>query len=115
MIFKQIPDHSTYAATSDGKIFSITQKEGLKELKRDLSTGYPRVTMDGQKVYVSTAVAHTFLDFETEEKKGYKIFYIDGDPENCGVNNLTYLSPSDIQRYSQYTVEYRRQVLGVSN
>ena len=109
MRIKQIPGHPNYGVSDTGSVFAIKDK-GLKELEKDISTGYPRVTLDGQKYYVSTLVATCFLDPPNGNKK-IKIEnskYIDGNPNNCNVNNLVWLSPSEIQRYSQYTVEYRR-------
>lgn len=109
MRIKQIPGHNNYGVSDTGSVFAIKDK-GLKELEKDISTGYPRVTLDGQKYYVSTLVATCFLDPPNETNQ--KIFLIDGNKLNCNVNNLVWLSPSEIQKYSQYTVEYRREILG---
>lgn len=109
MRIKQIPGHPNYGVSDTGSVFAIKDK-GLKELEKDISTGYPRVTLDGHKYYVSTLVASCFLDSPNEENQ--KIFLIDGNKLNCDVNNLVWLSPSEIQRYSQFTVEYRREILG---
>lgn len=106
---KQIPEHPSYAVSDSGNVYSITSS-GLVELKKDISTGYPRVKLDGTKIYVSNLVADAFL--RIPENPRYKVFYIDGNKLNCDVNNLTWLSESDIKRYSQYTVEYRQQILG---
>lgn len=108
MRIKQIPEHPNYGVSDTGSVFSIKDK-GLKELEKDISTGYPRVTLDGQKYYVSTLVASCFLDPPNESNK--KIFLKDGNKLNCDVNNLVWLNPSEIQRYSQFTVEYRRKIL----
>lgn len=108
-MIKQIPEHPKYAVSDTGTVYVITSS-GLMELKKDISTGYPRVKLDGTKVYVSNLVADVFL--ELEKKPNYKVFYIDGDKLNCNVRNLIWLSESDIKRYSQYSVEYRRQILG---
>ena len=109
MRIKQIPEHPNYGVSDTGSVYTISKK-GLKELEKDISTGYPRVTLDGQKCYVSTVVAGCFLDSPKETNQ--KIFFIDGNKLNCNVDNLVWLSPSEIQRYSQYTVEYRKQILG---
>lgn len=108
MRIRQIPGHPSYGVSDTGSVFAIKNK-GLKELEKDISTGYPRVTLDGQKYYVSTLVASCFLDPPNESNK--KIFLKDGNKLNCDVNNLVWLSPSEIQRYSQFTVEYRRKIL----
>lgn len=108
MRIRQIPGHPSYGVSDTGSVFAIKDK-GLKELEKDISTGYPRVTLDGQKYYVSTLVASCFLDPPNESNK--KIFLKDGNKLNCDVNNLVWLSPSEIQRYSQFTVDYRRKIL----
>lgn len=108
MRIKQISGHPNYGVSDTGSVFAIKDK-GLKELEKDISTGYPRVTLDGQKYYVSTLVASCFLDPPNKSNK--KIFLKDGNKLNCDVNNLVWLSPSEIQRYSQFTVEYRKEIL----
>jgi hypothetical protein len=109
MRIKQILGHPDYCVSDTGKVFSI-KPNGLVELQKDISNKYPRVQMDGEKFYVSSIVAATYLSPPKDTKQ--KIFFIDGDKTNCSVDNLCWLSPSDVQRYSQYTVEYRRQFLG---
>ena len=109
MRIRQIPGHPNYGVSDTGSVFAIKDK-GLKELEKDISTGYPRVTLDGQKYYVSTLVATCFLDAPNEESQG--VVVKDPNKLGCDVNNLVWLSPSEIQRYSQYTVEYRREILG---
>lgn len=109
-MIKQIPDHPAYAVSDLGKVYAI-RPDGLVELKKDISTGYPRVKMDGKKHYVSNLVARVFID--PPRDSNYKVFYIDGNKLNCDAKNLTYLSESDIKRYSQYSTEYRQQFLGV--
>ena len=109
---KQIKGHPDYFVTDKGKIISMKGR-CERELRPDTSTGYARVSIDGCKRYVSDIVAEHFL--KRPMNPSYKIFFIDDDPWNCEVENLVWLSPSDIQRFSQYTVEYRRQVLGLGN
>lgn len=110
MRIKQIPDHPDYCVSDTGRVFSI-KPNGLVELQKDISNKYPRVQMNGEKYYVSSLVAAAYLK-PPDENSNYKIFFIDGDKTNCSVDNLCWLSPSDVQRYSQYTTEYRRQILG---
>ncbi len=106
-MIKVIPNHPNYAASENGIIYSL-QTGVLTELKRDMSTGYPRVTLDGQKKYVANLVADCFM---TKPEPKQKIFYIDGDTSNCSLANLVWLSPSEIQFNSHYTIEYRQQTL----
>lgn len=106
---KIVKGHPGYAISSNGTVTSYKGREP-KELKPDYSTGHPRVTIDGRKYYITHLVAERFLKRPTNPD--LKIFHIDGDIENCNVENLCYLSQSDIQRYSHYTIEYRKQILG---
>lgn len=106
---KAIKGHPDYYVSDEGYIISY---KGIKPrtLIPDDSNGYLRVTIDGRKRYVADIVAEHF--FTKPMNPYYKLFYIDGDIANCSVDNLVWLSPSDIQRFSAYTVEYRRQMLG---
>ena len=109
MRIRQIQNHKDYAVSDTGLVFRITDN-GLIPLKKDISNGYARVKLDGSKWYVSNLVSEYFM--EKPESDNYKIFYIDGDKANCSVENLCWMSQSDIQRYSHYTPEYRKEVLG---
>lgn len=107
---KEILGHPDYAVTDEGEVISSKGRDSLRVLVPDFSNGYARVTIDGKRYYLANLVAEYFLP----RPKGpdYKVFFIDGNTTNCCVENLAWLSPSDIKRYSQYTVEYRRQILG---
>lgn len=108
MIIKQISEYPQYAVSDTGNVFSL-QSGVLNELKKDISNGYPRVKLNGKKLYVANLVAETFLGPPINPE--YKIFYIDGNKQNCEVGNLVWLSQSDIQFNSQYTVAYRKNSL----
>lgn len=104
-MIKQIPEHPDYAVSDSGNVYSITPT-GLTELRKDISNGYPRVKLDGQKVYVSNLVADRFL--APPDSENCRLFFLDGDRNNCTTDNLIWLTQSEIKRYSQYTVEYRK-------
>lgn len=106
---KEIEGHPDYAVTDEGEIISTKGRYGLRVLMPDISNGYPRVTLDGERRYLADLVAEAFLK---EPNPGCRLFYIDGDKQNCRAENLTWLTQSEIKRYSQYTVEYRREILG---
>ena len=108
MRIKLIPGHPKYCVSDSGIVFIITD-HGLVEMKMDISNGYKRVELDGEKQYVSRLVADSFLPIQTNPN--HKLFYIDNDKMNCRSDNLVWLSPSDVQRYSQYTVDYRMEIL----
>lgn len=107
---KVIEGHPDYIITDSGEVISSKGKEGLRYLIPDISCGYPRVTLDGERRYVADLVAEAFLLKPVGHR--YKIFYIDGDKTNCNIHNLKYLTESEIKIVSQYTVEYRKQMLG---
>lgn len=109
MKIKQIPYQPNYAVSELGDVYAI-EPEGLKKLKQDISNGYPRVKLNGKKYYVSALVASEFMPVQPADN--YKIFYIDGNHLNCAKDNLVWLDKSDIQRYSMFTPEYRRTILG---
>ena len=107
---RQIERHPKYCINEEGAVFRIKPDGTDSLLLLDLSNGYPRVDLDGRKEYVSRLVLETF---DPTDDETLKVFYIDGDHTNTRLSNLCWLSPSDIQLYSQYTVEYRKQMLGV--
>lgn len=109
LIIKRIPYQPSYAISDTGIVYAI-KPSGLKELKPDISNGYSRVELCGKKYYVSSLVADLFLPPKPNDS--YRIFYCDGDRTNCSKENLRWLTKSEIQLYSQYTVEYRMQILG---
>ncbi len=108
-MIKEISWAPDYCITDSGEVLSSKGKN-LRVLMPDYTTGYPRVTIAGKKKYIADLVAEYFLPKPANDC--YKIFYIDGDKTNCFASNLVWLSPSEIKRYSQYTVEYRKQILG---
>ena len=105
---KQISWEPDYYVTDVGEIISYKGKLP-RVLIRDYSSSYPRVNIGGQKKYVADLVAECFLP--PPEDHNCKIFFIDGNKENCSVENLAWLTPSQIQIYTQYTLEYRRYLL----
>lgn len=105
---KVIQNHPNYCVTEDGVVYRIMCEGAYLTLIPDLSTGYARVELDGKKEYISRLVLEAF---NPTDDKTLKAFYIDGNPMNCHLSNLVWLTSSDIQRYSAYTVEYRKQIL----
>lgn len=106
---KEIEGHPDYAVTDSGEVISYKGREP-RILIPYYSGAYPKVTIDGEKRYIANLVAAAFWGKPIDPS--YKVFYIDGNPSNCNSNNLAWLSQSNIQLYSQYTMEYRKQILG---
>ena len=109
-VFKEIEKHPKYVVDRFGNVY---RKHGMSDLilfplKPDTSNGYMRVDLDGKKEYI----ARLILDaFRVNPGYGYRVFYIDGDSMNCMIENLVWLTPSEIQRYSAYTIERRKELL----
>lgn len=106
-MIKQLPKHPNYAIDEFGCVRRI-HEDGLMPLVPDTSNGYKRVDIDGKKEYIARLVLETFMP---EATRNLRVFYIDGNPMNCTLSNLVWLSPSDIAIYSTYTVEYRKKLL----
>ena len=107
---KRIERHPNYIINEFGYVYREYIRNGeeyLYYLKPDISNGYPRVDIDGKKEYIARLVLEAF---KPPIDSRMRVFYIDGDKLNTKLENLCWLSPSDIQLYSQYTVEYRKQL-----
>lgn len=75
----------------------------------DFSAGGPRVDLDGRKEYIARLVLEAF---DPTDNPNLKAFHIDGDKCNNNLDNLVWLTQSEIQRYSQYTIERRKEIFG---
>ena len=106
-MYKRIEKHPNYIVDDLG--FVYRDRLAAFMLTPDVSNGYPRVDIDGKKEYVARLVLEAF---DPPIDSCMRVFYIDGDKLNTKLENLCWLSPSEIQLYSQYTVEYRQQLLG---
>ena len=104
---KQIERHPNYIVDDLG--FVYRDRCGIAfELRPDVSNGYPRVDLDGVKEYVARLVLEAF---DPQPDPCMRVFYIDGDRSNTKLSNLIWLTPSEIQMFSQYTIEYREYLL----
>ena len=112
---RRIDSHPNYWVSDLGNVYRERHKE-LHILRKDICCGHSRVTLDGEKCYVGRLVLETFCP---PKDISYKVFHIDGNKLNDALNNLVWLSKSNIHRYSSYTSEYkqteayRREVLGL--
>lgn len=106
---KVIKGHPDYTITDSGEVISFKGKQP-RILIPDFASSYARVSIDGEKRYIADLVAEAFLP--EPEKPNCKIFYIDGNKANYSLENIAWLTPSEIQLFTQYTLEYRKQMLG---
>lgn len=101
--FGEICNHPKYIVSDEGVVYR-KDNSGYHELKPDYSNGYARVDLDGTKEYVGRLVLETF---GSTRNLSQRLFYIDGDKTNNSIDNLVWLTPSEIALYSTYTLEYR--------
>lgn len=102
-----VRNHPNYSVSDEGVVYR-KERSGYFKLKPDYSNGYARVDLDGKKEYIGRLVLETF---DPPIDISYRVFYIDGDKTNNCLSNLIWLSPSDVQLYSTYTLEYRLESL----
>ncbi len=107
-MFKQIERHPKYIVSDTGAVYRKLPGNGMTYLYPDYSNGYARVDLDGVKESIGRLVLETF---NPPRDLSQRVFYIDGDTRNNNLDNLVWLTPSEVQLYSQYTVEYRREKL----
>lgn len=106
-IINPVPSHPDYSVTVDGAIYNMRTRRCV--YNPDTNTAYnPRIRLDGERCYVANVVAETYLPIHP---KGYQIFHIDGNLTNNSVDNLIWMSHSNIQKWSKYDLDYRRHVL----
>lgn len=113
-MIKIIENHRNYCIDTNGKVYRLRYLENsneaiLQELKPDYSTGHGRVRLNGENCYITKLVSDAFMNIDVPY--GFKLFHIDGNNRNNSLENLIWLSPSDIQLYSTYTVEARKRIL----
>lgn len=104
---KVIEKHPNYCVTEDGVVYRMLCFGLYSPLTPDLSNGYARVDLDGTKEYIAKLVLEAF---DPPKDLSYRVFYIDGNKMNYSLSNLTWLTPSDIERYSEYTIERRKEL-----
>ena len=103
----EILKHPRYCISDDGVVYR-KERSGLFKLSPDLSNGYARVDLDGKKENIGRLVLEAF---DPTLDSSLKVFYIDGDQTNNRLDNLVWLNSSEVQLYSRYTIEYRKQML----
>ena len=104
----EILKHPRYCVSDDGVVYR-KERSGLFKLSPDLSNGYARVCLDGKKENIGRLVLEAF---DPSFDSSLKVFYIDGNKTNNRLDNLVWLNSSEVQLYSSYTIEYRKQSLG---
>lgn len=105
---KIIEKHPNYAVSDSGVVYRILRTGVYSPLIPDLSNGYQRVDIDGIKESIGRLVLEAF---RPEHDESLRVFYIDGNTSNCDISNLVWLTPSEVQLYSRYTIEYRTLAL----
>lgn len=107
-MYRVIERHPNYVVDEKGCVFRVICNGVYSQLIPDCSNGYFRYDLDGKKESAGRLVLEAF---SPTDDPTLKVFYIDGDKFNPSLDNLVWLTPSEVQRYSAYTVEYRRKLL----
>lgn len=103
----EIKRHPNYWVSDDGVVYR-KERSGYFKLKPDYSNGYARVDIDGIKEYVGRLVLETY---EPTEDPRMRVFYVDGNKTNNNLQNLRWLTPSEVKIFSTFTIEYRTKIL----
>lgn len=112
---RRISLHPNYWVSDQGNVYREKQKE-LYPLQKDICCGFARVTLNRDKCYVGRLVLEAFCPTKDIHMQAY---HIDGNKLNDSLDNLVWLTKSQIHRYSYYADEYkrteayRREVLGL--
>ena len=106
-MIKEIVGHPDYYITDYGEVFK-KDEYGVHKATVNMSNGHARVSIDGSNYYVGKLVLENFRPCGRSD---CKVFHIDNDYSNNELNNLVWLTPSEVQLYSTYTTEYRKQIL----
>ena len=104
---KRIARHPMYAVSDGGVVYRIICQGCYSMLMPDFSNGHPRVDLDGKKESIARLVLEAF---DPTDNPYLKAFHIDGDKANNRLDNLVWLTTSEVQRYSTYTVERRKEI-----
>ena len=104
-----IAGHPDYVVSTEGEVFRKTPS-GLRALKPEYSTGHARVRLNGENLYVGKVVLESF---EPTDNPKHRVFHLNGDVDDNRLSNLMWATPSEIQLYSTYTIEYRVNFLKV--
>lgn len=106
-MLEQIRDHQNYYVSDDGSVYR-RRKQGLFKLAPDWSNNYARVCLDGKNESIARLVLNTF---DPIDDPTLIAFHIDGNHHNNHLSNLIWMTASQVQLYSGYTLDYRKQVL----
>ncbi len=106
---RRIKNHPRYFVSDAGYVYSHCTDE-LKQLQPEvLPNGHTRVMLDGNKEYIANLVMEAF---NPKSIPNTFIFHVDDDKMNNDLNNLVWLTRPQIHMFSQYSVDYRKQMLG---
>ena len=110
---KHIPGYSSYLATDDGRIISLSRcpwpkkAKGLTKRERELRIqnhrqGYKRVSLVDDSGEAKTRFVHQLvaLAFLGAPNEGQEVNHIDGVKDNNCIGNLEYVSPSENIRHA---------------
>jgi DNA-binding transcriptional regulator YdaS (Cro superfamily) len=79
-----------YYATNCGDIYSATRGQTLKKLKPEIISGYERVKVGGEKIFVHRLIAYTFLGIPPTDR--YVVNHKNGDKRDNKIDNLEWVT-----------------------
>lgn len=102
--FKEIPEFNTYSISNLGNVIRTRDGFKIKPVNCKSKQLITNLFFDYETVYlrVDKTVARLFLD--PPEDPSYVLLHIDGDPKNCRVDNLKWIS--EFEMY-QINPDYR--------
>lgn len=105
---RQVKMHPTYFASRKGEVFS-EHRDHLIKLLPDITTGYARLRLDGERIYVHQIIASLYCPKKIQGAD--EVFHIDRNNLNNNANNLCWVTHSEVHRMSNWTPQYCMSVL----
>lgn len=104
----EVKGHPTYFASRKGEVFS-EHKDHLWCLIPDITTGYARVTLDGERDYIHRIIADLFVPYRIQGADC--VLHIDGNLLNNDFRNLCWVTNFETQYFGRWTKDARKLYL----
>jgi hypothetical protein len=96
-----------YFVSDDGYIYKLVGGRSQR-VKQDITNGYAVVKIHNKKYFVHKLVAEYFVGGRSDKK--CRVIHLNFDNLDNNAENLMWVTPSEAQLYSQYTVEKRTKL-----
>lgn len=105
---KLIEEHPGYCVSATGQVFAMKLIDGTQykiiELQQDYSNGHARVKLNYIHEDVGRLVTKAFI--KNNSSYYNRVFHIDRNPCNNAVENLCWMTDSEVKIASQWSREY---------